>query len=35
MLANSSVERHGGTVHIADRKGGGTVVTISLPVRGE
>jgi two-component system, sensor histidine kinase RegB len=35
MLANSSVERHGGTVHIADREGGGTVVTLSLPVGGE
>ena len=32
MLANSSVERHGGTVHIADREGGGTVITVSLPV---
>jgi two-component system sensor histidine kinase RegB len=32
MLANSNVERHGGTVHIADREGGGTVVTVSLPV---
>jgi two-component system, sensor histidine kinase RegB len=31
MLANSSVERHGGTVHIADREGGGTVITITLP----
>jgi two-component system, sensor histidine kinase RegB len=31
MLANSSIERHGGTVHIADREGGGTVITITLP----
>ena len=32
LLTNSSVERHGGTVHIADREGGGTVVTLSLPM---
>ncbi|MGO9443676.1 MAG: ATP-binding protein [Thiobacillaceae bacterium] len=31
MLANSSIERHGGTVHLADREGGGTVITITLP----
>ncbi|MGA7177970.1 MAG: ATP-binding protein [Thiobacillaceae bacterium] len=35
MLANSNVERHGGTVHIADREGGGTVITIRLPAGGE
>ncbi len=35
ILANSNVERHGGTVHIADREGGGTAVTVSLPVEPE
>jgi two-component system sensor histidine kinase RegB len=33
LLANATIERLGGTVHIADRDGGGAWVRVTLPLR--
>lgn len=33
-IARWIVESHGGTIHLANRDGGGTVATVSIPVRG-
>ncbi|MDO8328996.1 MAG: ATP-binding protein [Fluviicoccus sp.] len=35
LLSNATVERHGGEVRISPREGGGTIVTVSLPILGE